>query len=59
MIKGQMEKISCESSPNDIPWNMETPPEELQALIRNNVLSPRGEHAVHTAVYAPCRKKTG
>jgi 2-polyprenyl-3-methyl-5-hydroxy-6-metoxy-1,4-benzoquinol methylase len=40
MIKDQMEKIYGELSPNDIPWNIETPPEELQALIKNNVLSP-------------------
>lgn len=40
MIKDQMEKIYSELSPDDIPWNIETPPEELQSLIRNNVLSP-------------------
>jgi SAM-dependent methyltransferase len=40
MIKDQMEKIYREMSPEDIPWNIETPPEILQALITNNVLRP-------------------
>ncbi|MGB3398831.1 MAG: class I SAM-dependent methyltransferase [Candidatus Deferrimicrobiaceae bacterium] len=40
MIKDQMEKIYREMSPDDIPWNIETPPEILQALITKNVLRP-------------------
>lgn len=40
MIKDQMEKIYREMAPEDIPWNIETPPEILQALIKNNVLGP-------------------
>lgn len=40
MIKDQMEKIYREMSPEDIPWNIETPPEILQALTTNNVLRP-------------------
>jgi predicted TPR repeat methyltransferase len=40
MIKDQMEKICRELPPEDIPGNIETPPEELQALIKNNVLNP-------------------
>ena len=35
-----MEKIYSELPPDDIPWNIETPPKELQALIKNKVLSP-------------------
>jgi hypothetical protein len=31
MIKVQMEKIYREMSPEDIPWNIETPPEILEA----------------------------
>jgi len=40
MLKEQMEKIYGEMSPKDIPWNIETPPVVLQALVTGNLLQP-------------------
>jgi cyclopropane fatty-acyl-phospholipid synthase-like methyltransferase len=40
MIKDQMNKIYKDIDPDKIPWNIETPPEILQTLTRNNILRP-------------------
>lgn len=40
MIKNQMEKIYREMSPEDIPWNIETPPDILRDLATHTVLKP-------------------
>jgi SAM-dependent methyltransferase len=40
MIKEQMNKIYSDMDLDNIPWNIETPPDILQDLIKSNILSP-------------------
>lgn len=40
MIRDQMNKIYGDMDPDDIPWNIETPPVLLQDLIKSKKLSP-------------------
>ncbi len=40
MIRDQMEKIYRTVPPEKIPWNMETPPEILQVLVRTEKIRP-------------------
>jgi len=40
MIKDQMEKIYKSIPPEKIPWNMESPPDILRALVQTKKISP-------------------
>ena len=40
MIRDQMEKIYGETPPADIPWNIETPPKALVALVESGQVQP-------------------
>jgi SAM-dependent methyltransferase len=40
MIKDQMEKIYRSIPPEEIPWNMETPPDAIQELVRTEKIRP-------------------
>jgi 2-polyprenyl-3-methyl-5-hydroxy-6-metoxy-1,4-benzoquinol methylase len=40
MIKDQMEQIYRSVPIEDIPWNLETPPQALENLVRNGTITP-------------------
>ncbi len=40
MIKDQMENIYTNLAPDEIPWNLETPPELLRDLVESKKVSP-------------------
>lgn len=40
MIRDQMEKIYSETSPADIPWNIESPPKALVELVESGQVQP-------------------
>ncbi len=40
MIRDQMEKIYSETSPADIPWNIESPPKALVELVESGQIQP-------------------
>jgi 2-polyprenyl-3-methyl-5-hydroxy-6-metoxy-1,4-benzoquinol methylase len=40
IIKKQMEEIYGQMSPDEIPWNMETPPNLLKDLINQGIIKP-------------------
>lgn len=40
MLKDQMEKIYKDLSPNEIPWNIESPPDILKSIVTGGIVKP-------------------